>query len=170
METAERKRLTTRTIVLTGLLASLTIVLATTPIGLIPIPNASGAMTTVHLPVIVGGIALGPIAGSLLGLVLGLFTLRFAPWFVVIPARLFIGPVAYFVYRSIPNRTAGAALAAVAGTLANTVGVLGAAVTAKLMPLNAALGVAALNGTLEVILAVVVVTPVIRALTGAKLI
>lgn len=170
METAERKRLTTRTIVLTGLLASLTIVLATTPIGLIPIPNASGAMTTVHLPVIVGGIALGPIAGSLLGLILGLFTLRFAPWFVVIPARLLIGPVAYLVYRSIPNRTAGAALAAVAGTLANTIGVLGAAVVAKLMPLSAALGVAALNGTLEVILAVVVVTPVIRALIGAKLI
>ncbi len=170
MKTAERKRLSTRTIVLTGLLASLTIILSTTPIGLIPIPNASGAMTTVHLPVIVGGIALGPIAGSLLGLVLGLFTLRFAPWFVVIPARLLIGPIAYLVYRAIPNGTAGAALAAVAGTLTNTVGVLGMAVLAKLMPLKAALGVAALNGTLEIVLAVAVVTPVVRALGRARLI
>lgn len=170
METAERKRLTTRTIVLTGLLASLTIVLSTTPIGLIPIPNASGAMTTVHLPVIVGGIALGPVAGSLLGLVLGLFTLRFGPWFVVVPARLFIGPVSYAIYRMTPNKIAGAALAALGGTLTNTAGVLGMAVLAKLMPLKVALGVAALNGTLEAILAVVVVTPVVRALTRAKLI
>ncbi|MCL5292820.1 MAG: ECF transporter S component [Actinobacteria bacterium] len=164
-----KRKLSTRTIVPAGLLAALTVALSALGIGLIPVPNASGAMTTVHIPIIIGGIMLGPVAGSLLGLILGVFTLSLGPWPAVIPARLLIGPVAYYVYRATPNKLLGAALAGFAGTLTNTIGVLGMAVLIKLIPLKVALGIAGFNGTIEVILAILIVTPVVRGLKQAKI-
>ncbi len=164
-------KFSTRSIVLTGLLAALTIALSTTILGFIPVPSPAGAMTTVHLPVIIGGIALGPYLGSLLGLIFGLFTLRFmADPFVVILPRLLIGPVSYLVYRLVRRGMVGAAASAAAGTLTNTVGVLTMAVLRGYMPVKAALGIAAFNGTIEVVVAVVVIPPIVKALAKASMI
>ncbi|HSV31364.1 MAG TPA: ECF transporter S component, partial [Atribacteraceae bacterium] len=96
-------RISTRKIVLTAVLAAISFVLSVTPLGLIPVPNISGGATTMHLPIIVGGILGGPLSGSILGLVLAFATL---PLFIGLGVnlaacfvpRLFIGVVAYGVW------------------------------------------------------------------------
>lgn len=60
----------TRWMVGVALMAAIIIVLANTPLGMIPLPVTKA--TTVHIPVILGGITLGPLAGSILGGVFGI--------------------------------------------------------------------------------------------------
>ena len=60
----------TRWIALMALFVALELFLNLTPIGLIPLPVIKG--TTLHIPVIIGAIVLGPMAGGVLGGVFGL--------------------------------------------------------------------------------------------------
>lgn len=53
-----------------ALMAAIVVVLANTPLGLIPLPITKA--TTVHIPVILGAILLGPTAGAILGGVFGI--------------------------------------------------------------------------------------------------
>ena len=61
----------TRYMVNLGLMAAIVIVLANTPLGMIQLPIIKA--TTVHIPVIIGAILLGPAAGAFLGAVFGIF-------------------------------------------------------------------------------------------------
>lgn len=113
--------------------------LGMTPLGIIPIGPLSA--TTMHLPVIIGAVLEGPVVGLIIGAIFGGFSLYqaasggsvLAPLFmnplVSILPRLLIGPCAYFVFRGVQKLTKKRALsvgcAAVAGTLTNTVGVMG---------------------------------------------
>ena len=63
----------TRWMVSVALMAAIVIVLANTPIGMIQLPIIKA--TTVHIPVIIGAILLGPTAGGVLGGVFGLCSL-----------------------------------------------------------------------------------------------
>lgn len=56
--------------VLVALMAAIIIVLANTPLGMIQLPVIKA--TTVHIPVIIGAILLGPLAGGILGAVFGI--------------------------------------------------------------------------------------------------
>ena len=56
-----------------ALMAAIVIVLANTPLGMIQLPIIKA--TTVHIPVILGAILLGPAAGAILGGVFGLCSL-----------------------------------------------------------------------------------------------
>lgn len=56
-----------------ALLAAVIILLANTPLGMIQLPVIKA--TTVHIPVILGGILFGPMAGGILGGVFGLCSL-----------------------------------------------------------------------------------------------
>lgn len=119
-----------------------------------------------HIPVIIGGILEGPLVGSFLGLLFGLFTLHLGPAIAVIPARLFIGVAAFYVYRAtylLLQRWLGssapvvaAAVAGIVGSVVNTVGVLTMAVLINLFTVEAALSIAVLHGVPEAILAAVV--------------
>jgi uncharacterized membrane protein len=60
----------THWMVLVALMAAIIIVLANTPLGMIQLPVIKA--TTVHIPVIIGAILLGPLAGGLLGAVFGI--------------------------------------------------------------------------------------------------
>ena len=60
----------TRWLVGVALLAAIIIVMANTPLGFIPLPITKA--TTTHIPVILGAILLGPMAGAILGGVFGL--------------------------------------------------------------------------------------------------
>ena len=60
----------TRWLVSVALMAAIVVLLANTPLGLIPLPIIKA--TTTHIPVILGGILLGPLAGGILGGVFGL--------------------------------------------------------------------------------------------------
>ena len=56
-----------------ALMAAIVIVLANTPLGMIQLPIIKA--TTVHIPVILGAILLGPSAGAVLGAVFGICSL-----------------------------------------------------------------------------------------------
>lgn len=61
----KEKKHDTKWMVSVALMAAIVVVLANTPLGLIPLPITKA--TTVHIPVILGAILLGPTAGAILG-------------------------------------------------------------------------------------------------------
>ena len=63
----------TRWLTSVALMAAIVILLANTPLGMIQLPIIKA--TTVHIPVIVGAILLGPLAGAVLGGVFGVSSL-----------------------------------------------------------------------------------------------
>ena len=63
------KNTNTRWMVSVALMAAIEILLANTPLGMIQLPIIKA--TTVHIPVIIGAILLGPLAGAILGAVFG---------------------------------------------------------------------------------------------------
>ncbi|WP_041643946.1 ECF transporter S component [Mahella australiensis] len=193
-------RIDTRKLVIIGVLSAISIVLGLTPgLGFIPIPPASA--TTMHIPVLIGAILEGPLVGALIGLIFGAFSmlqavmhpnvLSFAflnPLVAVLP-RILIGVVSYYVYRAVlilwPRNdadkrltvanTVATGIAAAAGTITNTVGVLGmiyiiyAARVAKAMGISEAAAGGAIaaigltNGIPEIIIAVIITIAVVSA-------
>ncbi|HHY77140.1 MAG TPA: ECF transporter S component [Clostridiales bacterium] len=171
-----------RKLVITGMLAGVSILLGSTPLGFIPVGPTKA--TIMHLPVIIGAIMEGPVVAVGIGLIFGVFSMIQAvmaptvisfvflnPLVAVLP-RVLIGITAYYTYKA----TKSAAASAAVGTLTNTVGVLGmiyvlygaqfAAAMGQDQTKAAALllGIATTNGIPEVIVAVVVVTAVVSAL------
>ncbi len=67
------KKHDTKWMVSVALMAAIIIVLANTPLGMIQLPVIKA--TTVHIPVIIGAILLGPKAGGVLGAVFGICSL-----------------------------------------------------------------------------------------------
>ena len=65
----EKSRKDTRWMVSVALMAAIVILLANTPLGMIQLPIIKA--TTVHIPVIIGAVLLGPSAGAILGACLG---------------------------------------------------------------------------------------------------
>ncbi len=63
----------TRWMVSVALMAAVIVVLANTPLGMIQLPIIKA--TTVHIPVIIGAIVFGPLAGGILGGVFGVCSL-----------------------------------------------------------------------------------------------
>ncbi len=63
----------TRWLVSVALMAAIVVLLANTPLGMIQLPVIKA--TTVHIPVIIGAILLGPAAGAILGGVFGICSL-----------------------------------------------------------------------------------------------
>ncbi len=63
----------TRWLTSVALMAAIVILLANTPLGMIQLPIIKA--TTVHIPVIVGAVLLGPLAGAILGAVFGVCSL-----------------------------------------------------------------------------------------------
>ncbi len=103
-------KFSTRDLAIAGLLGSLTALLGLTPIGFIPFPTPAGHATTMHIPPIVAGIIEGPIIGALVGFIFGLLSWTRAsipifkdPLIAFLP-RIFIGVVAYYVYRAMGNK------------------------------------------------------------------
>ena len=153
----------TRKIVIAGVLSAISILLAVTPIGYL-ITIAGVSATTMHIPVIIGAILEGPVVGALIGLVFGVTSLIRAavapngpvdPLFInpllsVLP-RLFIGPVAWLAWSALRRwRVAGLLAAGIAGSLTNTVLVLGMFGVLGLAPWALVLTVAVTNGLPEI--------------------
>ena len=66
----KEKKHDTRWMVSVALMVAIVIVLANTPLGMIQLPIIKA--TTVHIPVIIGAVLLGPSAGAILGFVFGM--------------------------------------------------------------------------------------------------
>lgn len=156
-------KLSVKQITVAGMLSAISIIMATTPLGYIPLGIANA--TTMHIPTIIGSILEGPYIGTFIGLIFGVSsflrqnTPLFADPIIAILPRLLIGIVTYYVYRF--TKSVGAA--AVAGTLTNTVGVLGLAVLMKYLSLQVALLVVLKNTIFEVVIAVILTMVVVKS-------
>jgi len=172
-------QVSTRDLAVAGVFGALAIVLSFTPLGLIPVPNISGAATSLHLPAIVAGIVGGPIVGGLVGLVLAISSwINYSGTFIALAGnnvllallaaflpRVLIGIVAYYVYRPLRRLSSlGAGLAGLAGTLTNSVGVLGLLYWLGTFPKELLAPILLLNLPIEIVLALIVTIPTIAAL------
>ena len=164
----------TRKIVIVGVLSAISIFLGMTRLGFIP--WVSGAsLTIMQVPVIIGAVLEGPVVGFVIGLVFGVFSLiqaAVAPtgpadvWFTnpllsILP-RLFIGPVAWLIYRGIKRWEIPALIAAgIGGSLTNTVLVLGMVGVLQLVPWGAIPPIILANGVPESIVSALLVVAVV---------
>lgn len=134
-----KTKFSVRQITMVGMLSSISIFLGLTGLGFIPIPPVKA--TIMHIPVIIGAIVEGPLVGSLVGLVFGLFSMyqafttpvptSFIFWnpIIALVPRILIGIISYYVYiflrNKVRNQSISIGIAAVCATLTNTIGVLG---------------------------------------------
>ena len=170
MESTAQPVLSTRKIVITGVLAAVAILLGYTRLGFIPVPNLSGNATIMHVPAIIGGVLEGSLVGSLIGGIFGLFSFLQAttPVFknpiVAIVPRLLIGIFAYFTYVGLKrvNEYAALAIAGVVGSLTNTIFVLGLAGIFGLIPWPAMIPVIP-QAIAEAIIAAIITVAVVAA-------
>ena len=141
----------TRWMVSVALMAAIIIVLANTPLGMIQLPIIKA--TTVHIPVIIGAVLFGPLAGAILGGVFGICSLvsntmaptllsfAFSPFlasnltgalkaiWISVGCRILIGVVAgwlWILFRKIKlNTYVALAVTGFAGSMVNPVMVMG---------------------------------------------
>lgn len=142
----------TKFVTLLGVLLAIQIILAVTPIGFIPLGFTKA--TTVHIPVIIGAIFLGPIGGLILGSTFGILSIImntvspaltsfvFSPfitvggttgnlWSIVVALvpRMMIGITAYYSYKWVKKWNdkgiIAYATAGIVGSLTNTLLVMG---------------------------------------------
>ncbi len=135
-----------------ALMAAIVIVLANTPLGMIQLPVIKA--TTVHIPVIIGAILLGPWAGAILGAVFGvcslisntmaptLLSFAFSPFmsttgipgalkaiWISVGCRILIGVIAGWLWIALEkikmNHLAALPIVGFAGSMVNTVAVMG---------------------------------------------
>lgn len=169
-------KLSTRDIVVSGVLGGIAIFLGQTGLGFIMLPTGIQA-TIMHLPVIIGAVIEGPKVGTLVGLIFGLFSWLmprgvafFADPTISVLPRLFIGIAAYYTFRGLSryNQHVAMVIAGIVGSLTNTVLVLGMIVLRGHLPLKGAVGVAIFNGIPEAIVAAVLVYFICIGLKKAK--
>ncbi len=172
----------TTKIAITGILGAVAILLGLTHWGFIPWFGGV-SLTIMHVPAIIGAILQGPIVGAGIGLIFGLFSMMqaaIAPtgptdvWFTnpllsVLP-RLFIGPVAWLVYSALKRwQVVGILAGAIAGSLTNTILVLGVIGLMGYLPWAALGGVAVVNGLPEVGVSAVITLLVVAAIRQIRI-
>ena len=182
----EGKKVSVKDLTILGMISGIIVLLAYTPIGLIPLGPISAS--TIHIPVIVGAIVLGPKKGAILGTVMGsvsfIRALTAPGWLdqlfrnplVSILPRIFIGIAAYYMYRWIKKLckkdTAAYIVGSIVGSLTNTVLTLGALVIAtgfafpdKLQEVTALVTtIVSTSGIVEAIGTGLIVPPIVYAL------
>lgn len=141
--------ISTRKIVVAGVLIAVSAVLALTGLGYFPVPNVTSEATIMQVPAIIGGVLEGPVVGLLVGVVFGVNALmRFSglpifagqpawmPFVVLFLPRLFIGVGGWLGYKAFKNWNEIFALGAagVIGTLTNTVLVIGLGILFGILP------------------------------------
>ena len=147
-----KRKKDTRWLASVALMMAVVILLASTPLGMIQLPVVKA--TTVHIPVILGAILLGPLAGSILGGVFGicsmvsntmaptLLSFAFSPFmsmtgisgavkavWISVGCRILIGFLAGWLWILLSkckmNRMAALAVTGFMGSMVNTVAVMG---------------------------------------------
>ena len=165
----------TRKIVVAGVLSAIAILLGATRWGFIPWFTGI-SLTILNVPVVIGAVLEGPIVGTFIGLIYGLFSLYHAavdpgpgeaiftdPRLSIFP-RLFIGLVAWLVWRALRRwPVAGLLGAGIAGSLTNTVLVLGMIGILGILNWIPILTIALTNGLPEAALTAIIVLPVVAA-------
>ncbi|WP_026477001.1 ECF transporter S component [Alkaliphilus transvaalensis] len=162
-------KLTPKKMAIAGMLGALSVVLSLTPfLGYIPILGVNA--TTMHIPIIIAAIIVGPKAAIFVGFIFGVSSfLRANPAFfsdplVSILPRLVIGITAYYGYKI----SKSSIVAAMVGTATNTIGVLTMIYLRGYLPLSIIKGIATVNAPIEIIVSVIIVYPVMKVLFKYK--
>ncbi|WAH35873.1 ECF transporter S component [Alicyclobacillus dauci] len=177
--TQSQSRQRTRWLVITAVLAAISIVLSLTPLGLIPVPTPAGSATILQVPAILAAVLAGPFAGGIVGAVFGVVSMLHSsgvPWFtnplVSVVPRILIGVISYFVYASL-IRGAGRARGTFAlivtgfiGSVVNTVLVLGAVYIFFPVKLGSLVTVALVQGLPEAVVSAILTTAIAAAYLG----
>lgn len=174
-----------------ALLVSLELVLGFTPLGFIAIPPVS--ITTMHIPVIIGALMLGPVSGGILGLTFGLISmysaitgaalsptsLLFSPFasgapiysiIMCLVPRILLGIIPAYVNKLlsifIKHQPITIAISAGIASICHTILVLGcmAFFFKALVIKQIFITILSLNGSIEIFAAVVVVPAVVLPL------
>ena len=186
-----------RKMVVIAMLSGICLFLGLTGLGFIPLPLFK--LTILHLPVIIGAIIEGPIVGGSIGLIFGLFSIYqnitaptpMSPFFynplVSVLPRILIGVISYYVYKiiraKVKNIKVSISIAAICGSLINTIGVLGTiylvyfkdyatvlmergtiSTNSMSAVTTALLTVIGTNGLAEAILSALIVSPIVIAI------
>ena len=192
----KNKKNNTRWSVQVALMAAIIILLANTPLGMIQLPIIKA--TTVHIPVIVGAITLGPIAGAILGGVFGLCSLvsntmapsllsfAFSPFlsttglvgvikalWISVGCRILIGLVAGCVWTGLKglrvNQTISLVITGFVGSITNTILVMSSIYLLFAQQYAAAKQVA-ISGVFKLIMATILGSGIPEALAAAVII
>ena len=186
----------TRKLTLLGVLIAVQVVLTLVNIGLIPLPAIKA--TTLHIPVIVGAVLLGPTEGMILGAAFGIISVitntispgltsfvfspfvtvgentgNFASLIVAIVPRVLIGLNAFLVYKLVAKvdttKIGAYAAAGLIGAFTNTVFVMGGIYLLFGQQYAAAREIA-YSGLFKVIMGVVATNGVPEAIVAALLV
>lgn len=179
-----------------AMLAAVELVLAATGIGLIPLPVIKA--TTMHIPVILGAVLLGPLAGGVLGGVFGLCSMwvnttvpgllsfAFSPFmsttglagavkavWISVGCRVLIGVVAGWLWIALKRLRvsdyAALPIVGVAGAMTNTVMVMGS-IYFLLAPQYAQVKNVGLEAVLGLVMATVTASGIPEAIAAAVLV
>ncbi|MDO4600806.1 MAG: ECF transporter S component [Eubacteriales bacterium] len=185
----------TRWMVSVALMAAIVILLANTPLGMIQLPIIKA--TTVHIPVIIGAIILGPAAGAILGGTFGicsmisnttaptLLSFAFSPFlssdvpgifkalWISIGCRILIGVVAGWLWIGLKklkvNSIIALPLVGFIGSMTNTVLVMGSIYKLLATQYAEAKGVA-VNAVWGLIMGTITASGIPEAIAGAVLV
>jgi len=159
-----------------GGLILFTVILGTTRLGYIPVPTEAIHATSMHLPTIVASVVEGWPAGMIVGMVFGITSMYMAgspmssdPLVAMVP-RLLVGLTPYLAYILLSrfNEYVRLAVAAVVGTLTNTVGFLGMSVILGYLNWDTALYIAWVHGLPECVVAIVITIPAVFLMRRVK--
>lgn len=191
----KKRRKDTRWLVGVAMMAAIIVLLANTPLGLINIYPIKA--TTVHIPVILGGVLLGPLAGGILGGVFGICSMIsntiapvpasicFSPFlstsllgaakalWVSVGCRILIGVVAGWLWillkRLRANDLVALPVVGFVGSMTNTVTVMGS-IYFLLRPEYAAANNKAVSAVFDIIMATITGAGVMEALVALVLV
>jgi uncharacterized membrane protein len=169
-------QISTRKIVIAGVLLAVALILSTTGIGYFPVPNVSDAATIMHVPGIIGAVLEGPVVGVLVAIVFAIDSyVRYAqiffadrpvwqPILVLSLTRLLIPVGGWLAYTALKkmNELVALAAAGIAGGLTNTVLVVGLGILLGVLPV-AVIPAVLPQAIFEALLAAVVTVAVVAA-------
>lgn len=179
----------TRKIAFIGVLGALTVLLGSTPIGLIPTPWGLN-VTILHIPTILGALLLGPIGGVGIGAIFGIssmvraisnpvgLSVMFVNPLISILPRILFGLTAWLVFSGLERlrvpKILAATIAAAAGTLLHTtyvflamIGFAGGQVTGIVGGVKGLFLLFLPNAVAETIAAGIIVTAVVSTISVA---
>lgn len=179
----------TRKIAFIGVLGALTVLLGSTPIGLIPTPWGLN-VTILHIPTILGALLLGPIGGVGIGAIFGIssmvraisnpvgLSVMFVNPLISILPRILFGLTAWLVFSGLERlrvpKILAATIAAAAGTLLHTtyvflamIGFAGGQVTSIVGGVKGLFLLFLPNAVAETIAAGIIVTAVVSTISVA---
>lgn len=135
-----KRKMSTRKLTVTGMMIAITMILAYTPLGIIPLQPVSATIS--HIPTIIIAILEGPVIGAITGCAFGIVSMIKAitapsgvldPCFInpivsVFP-RILIGLVSGYsyivLYKVLKKPMPSAVISAALGSLTNTIGAMG---------------------------------------------